>query len=492
MDYQLLFSAYTALPAHAHGSRQRQLHECLRTAIRDGTLGGGARLPATRTLAQELGVSRNTVLYAYDQLATEGFVLPGCRGTVVAEAAARTARLPAPSATPLHVGLSRRAQAVPTRDAPETPAAFAPGVPALKAFPATLWRRLLDRAWRSQHTEQLNYAPHTGEPALREAIANHLRVARGARLDASQVFITDGTQNSLDLCAQAFADVGDKVWIESPGYLGALAAFKAAQLKPVGIVVDSEGMAPTAADWLRHPPKLIYVTPSHQYPTGSVLSLARRLDLIAKAHAASALIIEDDYDSEFRHDGPPLSCMQGLAADAPVLYLGTFSKTMFPALRMGFAVVPAGLVDPLSALLARTAPRGRAADQLALAEFMQSGQFSLHLRRMRRLYRQRRDALVAALAQQLGDVADVYGGSAGMHLALRLRNPQADDALMSQQLRHLGVVAPALSPQAVGQRVQPWRGFLLGYAQVPVEHMPALVSKLAQVIRRHTSADQAR
>jgi GntR family transcriptional regulator/MocR family aminotransferase len=214
-----------------------------------------------------------------------------------------------------------------------------------------------------------------------------------------------------------------------------------------------------------------------------VLSLQRRRDLIANARAAQALIIEDDYDSEFRHDGPPLSCMQGLEADAPVLYLGTFSKTMFPALRLGFVVVPAALVEPLSALLSRTAPRGRAADQLALAGFMQSGQFSLHLRRMRRLYRQRRDALVAALEQQLGHVADVYGGSAGMHLALRLRNPEADDAAMSKQLLSLGVVAPALSPQAVGQRVQPWRGFLLGYAQVPVEQMPALVGQLAKVVR---------
>lgn len=482
MDYQLLFSRYSAVPAHARWSRQRQLHECLRTAIRNGTLGSGARLPATRTLAQELGVSRNTVLYAYDQLATEGFVLPDRRGTVVAELAARVAQPAAPAPAALRVGLSRRAQTLPTREAPETPAAFAPGVPALKEFPVTLWRRLLDRAWRSLRTEQLNYAPHTGEPALREAIANHLRVARGARLEASQVFITDGTQNSMDLCARAFADAGDKVWIESPGYQGALAAFKAAQLKPVGMVVDDEGMAPTAADWLRHPPKLIYVTPSHQYPTGSVLSLERRLDLIAQARKAQALIIEDDYDSEFRHDGPPLSCMQGLAADAPVLYLGTFSKTMFPALRLGFVVVPAALVAPLGAMLSRTAPRGRAADQLALAEFMHSGQFSLHLRRMRRLYRQRRDALVTELEQQLGDVADVYGGSAGIHLALRLRNPRADDAAMSLRLHTLGVVAPALSTQAVGPRVQPWRGFLLGYAQVPVEQMPALVRTLAQVV----------
>ncbi len=479
MDYQLLFSRYTATPAHARWSRQRQLHECLRSAIRSGLLGSGVRLPATRTLAHDLGVSRNTVLYAYDQLATEGFVLPDRRGTVVAQAAVPQA---ARQAAPLRVGLSKRALAVPTRDTPETPAAFAPGVPALKEFPVTLWRRLLDRAWRGLRTAQLNYAEPTGEPALREAIASHLRVARGALLDASQVIITDGTQSSLDLCARAFADAGDKVWIESPGYQGALAAFKAAQLQPMGMVVDQEGIAPTAADWQRHPPKLIYVTPSHQYPTGSVLSLERRLALIANARAAGALIIEADYDSEFRHDGPPLSCMQGLAPDAPVLYLGTFSKTMFPALRIGFVVVPAALVAPLSAMLARTAPRGRAADQLALAEFMHSGQFSLHLRRMRRLYRQRRDALVAALEAQLGDVADVYGGSAGMHLALRLRNPQADDAAMSRQLFAQGIVAPALSEQAVGQRVQPWRGFLLGYAQVPVEQMQGLVQRLAAVV----------
>jgi GntR family transcriptional regulator / MocR family aminotransferase len=484
MDYQLLFSRFVADQGISRVSRQRMLHGCLRSAIRSGTLTSGTRLPASRTLAHELGLARNTVLYAYDQLATEGFVLAGRRGTVVTGLAALTGAPPTRQAPPVRVGLSGRARSVPTREAPETPLPFAPGVPALDAFPVTLWRRLLDRAWRSLRSDQLNYAEPTGEPALREAIANHLRVARGALLDSSQVVITDGTQSSLDLCARAFADAGDKVWVESPGYQGALAAFKAAQLKPVGMVVDSEGMAPTASDWLRHAPKLIYVTPSHQYPTGSVLSLARRLRLIEQARTATALIIEDDYDSEFRHDGPPLACMQGLAPDAPVVYLGTFSKTLFPALRIGFMVVPAALVAPLGAMLARTTPRGRAADQMARAEFMQSGQFSLHLRRMRRLYRQRRDALVTALERQLGDVTDVHGGSAGMHLALRLRNPRADDVQMSRALHAQGIVAPALSEQAIGHRVQPWRGFLLGYAQVPVEHMPGLVQRLAAVVRR--------
>lgn len=492
MDYQLLFTRFASQAEHAPWPRQRQLHECLRQAIRQGTLGSGVRLPASRTLAQELGIARNTVLYAYNQLATEGFVRPDPRGTVVAPVlgaagmGSPSGQRPAPA---LRVGLSRRAQALhlPDRDeVADAAAAFTPGVPALQDFPLTLWRRLLERAWAQLRKPQLNYADPQGEATLREAIANHLRVARGALLEPGQVFITDGTQHSLDLVAHAFADAGDTVWIESPGYQGALAAFKGAQLKPIGMVVDAQGIAPSAADWQRHRPKLVYITPSHQYPTGSVLSMERRLALIAQARAASALLIEDDYDSEFRHDGPPLSCMQGLATDAPVLYLGTFSKTLFPALRIGFMVVPAALVAPLRQLLHGRSPRGRVAEQWALAEFMHSGQFSLHLRRMRRLYRQRRDALVAELTRQLGDVADVHGGSAGMHLALRLRDPHADDVSMSLWLRARGVVAPALSQHAIGQRTQPWRGFLLGYAQVPVEQMPERVQLLARAVRAAT------
>ena len=485
MEFQLLFTAFQAQPAHARWPQQRQLHECLRQGIRSGTLASGARLPASRALAAELGVARNSVLYAYEQLASEGFLVASRRGSVVAALAGRLAvaepRLNAPAP---RASLSRRAQNMPALPGSETAAAFAPGVPALGDFPVLRWRRMLDRAWASLTPAQLNYADPAGEPALREAIAAHLRVARGALVDAGQVFITDGTQSSLDLSARAFADAGDKVWVENPGYQGAVAAFRAAQLKAVGIVVDAEGMAPTASDWLRQRPRLVYATPSHQYPVGSVLSLARRLALIDGARQAGALIIEDDYDSEFRHDGPPLACMQGLAPDAPVVYLGTFSKTLFPALRMGFMVVPTALAPALSEMLDRAAPRGRTAEQLALAEFITSGQFSLHLRRMRRLYRQRRDALVAALGELLGDVAAVHGGSAGMHLALRLHDGAADDVALSARLmaQH-GIMAPALSLHAVGLRAQPWRGFLLGYAQVPVEAMGPLVKKLAGVVR---------
>src|SRR5471032_3231659 len=415
MDLSLLIADYTERHAHRGWPRQRLLHECLRSAIRDGTLAEGMRLAASRVLAEELGLARNTVLYAYEQLASEGFVTTDRRGTVVAAMAPQRKSAGRRTAEAPQAGLSQRARGLRPLPGPaDMMGAFVPGVPALDHFPLTLWRRMLERAWRGLTVAQLNYGDPAGEPQLREAIADHLRASRGVVCDASQVFITDGTQSSLDLCCRAYADDGDTIWLENPGYGGALAAARGAGLTVAGIDVDDDGIAPGTDDWLLRPPRLIYTTPSHQYPTGSVLSLQRWLALIASARAAGALIIEDDYDSEFRHDGAPLSAMQGLAPDAPVLYLGTFSKTMFPALRIGFVIVPPSLAVPLAQMCAQSSSRGRVAEQLALAEFLRSGQFALHLRRMRRLYRQRRDALADALHEHLGGVATVHGASAGM------------------------------------------------------------------------------
>ena len=494
MDYALLFSLY--LQTHPSGPRQRQLHACLRAAIRSGTLGAGTRLLATRQLAADLGVSRNTVLYAYAQLATEGYVQPDRRGTRVAELAlakplANTAQRANTAPSVAQPTLSRRAHTGEPPPEPLTEAhwmgAFVPGVPALADLPLAAWRRQMDRAWRSLSTVQLNYGGPAGQPLLREAIAEHLRAARGVVCEARQVFITDGTQSSLDLCAHALADVGDTVWLENPGYRGALTAFHAAELRVHGIAVDADGIAPSAADWQQHPPKLIYTTPSHQYPLGSVLSLPRRLALLAQARACGALVIEDDYDSEFRHDGPPPAAMQGLLPHAPVLYLGTFSKTLFPALRIGFMVVPQHLVAPLEQLLAASVPQGRAADQLALAEFLRSGQFATHLGRMRRLYRQRRDALRSALVRHFGPDVAVVGGSAGMHLALRLDAAISDVLVSAQALQH-GIVAHALSSHAVGgsHNGPVWNGLMLGYAQVPADQMDAVVKKLARIVHAQT------
>lgn len=483
MDYALLLNLYTQQHDVARWPRQRVLHECLRDAIRSGKLAAGTRLLASRALALELGVARNSVLYAYDQLATEGFIRPDRRGTVVAPL--RTSGAAASEEPSIPASLSRRATALRTLRAPELiSGAFAPGVVSLDEFPLALWRRLLDRAWRANGAKGLGYGDPAGEEPLRIAIADHLRAARGVYCDPGQVFITGGTQSSLDLCARAFADAGDKVWIENPGYGGAFAAFRGAQLKTIGISTDGQGINPGAADWRLHRPKLIYTTPSHQYPTGSVLSLERRLALLAHARAAGALIIEDDYDSEFRHDGPPLPSMQGLEPDSPVIYLGTFSKTLFPALRIGFVVTPRALAEPVRAMLSRSSHSGRTAEQLALAQFLRDGQFALHLRRMRRLYRQRRDALVAALELHLGSMGSVHGGSAGMHLAFQLNDAQLDDKLLSDLALTRGILAPALSAHATGARANGWNGFLLGYAQVPAEQIDAQVQVLARIVHK--------
>ncbi|MRW90893.1 aminotransferase class I/II-fold pyridoxal phosphate-dependent enzyme [Duganella sp. FT80W] len=487
MDISLLINTYDAQHRQQGWPRQRLLHECLRDAIRSGKLAAGQRLAASRALAEELGVARNTVLYAYEQLASEGFVTTDRRGTVVAEL--RTTGAPmgdsgsaGEAAAQLAPGLSQRACNLrPVSGAADRMGAFVPGVPALEQFPMALWRRMLERALRGITVRQLNYGDPAGEPQLRAAIADHLRASRGVVCEATQVFITDGTQSSLDLCMLALADDGDTIWIENPGYGGALAAARGAGLAVAGIDVDDEGIAPKPDDWLLRPPRLIYTTPSHQYPVGSVLSLRRRHALIEAAHTAGALIIEDDYDSEFRHDGAPLHAMQGLAKDAPVVYLGTFSKTMFPSLRIGFVVVPAALADQFAQMRAQSSARGRVAEQLALAEFLRSGQFLLHLRRMRRLYRQRRDALVTALQKHLGAVATVHGGSAGMHLSLRFKREGMDDvAVVAQAARH-GIAVNALSTHDT-QGDSGWKGLMLGYAQVPAEQMDELVQRLAAVV----------
>ena len=488
MDYNLLLATFERAHHERGWPRQRLLHECLRAAIRGGQLAPGTRLAATRVLASELGVARNTVLYAYEQLASEGFVLPDRRGTVVAGSAGAGMPLPASGTSD---GLSRRARqlrGVAGQDSCATvvlPAdamgAFAPGVPALDEFPLAQWRRMLDRAWRALTPRQLNYGDPAGEPQLRMAIADHLRAARGVVCDAGQVFITDGTQSSLDVCLRAFADQGDTLWIEHPGYGGALAAGRGAGLQVTGIAVDMDGIAPTDEDWSAMPPRLIYTTPSHQYPTGSVLSPARRMALLERARAAGALIIEDDYDSEFRHGGPPLAAMQGLVADAPVVYLGTFSKTMFPALRIAFIVVPAALAGAFAQMQAQGAARGRVAEQLALAEFLRSGLFARHVRRMRRLYRQRRDALGEALQRHACAGASIHGGSAGMHLALRFHDASRDDLALSRRAAQEGIVALALSAHGTDERAG-WNGFLLGYAQVKAENMDGLARRLGALL----------
>ena len=488
MDYALMFEQFSARHEVISWSAQRRLHGALRAAIQQGILPAGLRLMSSRALALELGIARNTVVYAYEQLASEGLLCSGRRGSVVSALAlgmvqGRAGHSPQ-RLTATAQGLSRRAHKL--LSAPpfsELTGAFVPGVPALRQFPMARWRRLLDDAWRASSTGELGYGEVGGVPDLRAAIADYVCASRGVGCDADQVIVTDGTQASLNLCAHAFCDAGDRVWMESPGYLGAQMAFRAAQLNICGIALDLDGMAPSEADWRERTPKLIYVTPSHQYPVGCVMSLERRLALLAQARSHRSLVIEDDYDSEFRYTGPPLPAMQGLLPDAPVIYLGTFSKTMFPALRIAYMVVPRSLLPPLHALLAKNYPSGRVVEQRCLAKFIRDGYFSLHVRRMRRLYQQRRDCLLQLLRQHLDEVVEIHGESAGMHLSIRFRDKNINDLECSQRLSELGIIAPALSLHSVGQRRHGWSGLMLGYAQVDEREMPALVARMALALK---------
>jgi GntR family transcriptional regulator/MocR family aminotransferase len=483
MDYQFLFDQYKATQSGLKQSQQRRLYHCLRDAILHGQCKAGMQLPGSRSLAAELKVSRNTVLYAYEQLITEGLLVSAGRSTLVATS------LPTliTSATEINVTrpwqLSTRAQLTPWPSDPHGAfTAFMSGVPALSHFPIATWRRCLERVWREISFKQLDYANAAGEPVLRAAIAEHLTSTRGVVCSAEHIFITDGTQQSLGICAHALASVGDTVWIENPGYGGAFQSLKAAELNVRGIVVDTEGIAPTQNDWEKFTPKLIYTTPSHQFPLGSVMSIARRITLIESAKKYGTLIIEDDYDSEFRRDGPPLPAMQGLVADAPVIYLGTFSKTLFPALRIGYMVVPKGLAEPFAGMLKLGHLRGRSVDQLALAEFLRAGHFANHLKKMRRLYAMRRDALVAAINKHLGHVAIIYGGSSGIHLTIALPDTRSDVNISKAALGQ-GVYTQPLSQLATGNIL--CNGLMLGYAQVYEADMEKYIVLLANVINAH-------
>ena len=458
---------------------RRALADALRQAIADARLAAGGVLPASRVLAQELGIGRNSVLQVYEQLASEGWLVADRQGTLVAAfGAAPPAQAPDTSA-PLPALARRAATWGDAADDDEVPRPFLPGVPALDEFPIERWRRRVVHAWRALSPGALAGRDVGGEAVLRAAIAAHLHAARGVRCSPDQVVVTSGTQESLALCAQLMADPGERAWVEHPGYLGASTALASAGLKLVPVPVDAFGMAPTPALWRRSPPRLIYTTPSHQFPLGVALSLPRRLALLEQARAAGAWILEDDYDSEFCR-GVPMAAMQGLQPDAPVVYLGTFSKTLFPALRLAYLVLPRAAVERVLPALARRLPPGRSAEQEALAAFLHAGEFAAHLRRMRRLYGQRHEALRSALARVWPVPLQLSPGEGGMHLALALPAHVSDRAVVALA-RTKGLEPRALSTHGVG-RGQPFNGLVLGYANVAVEHVDRLAGLLADAV----------
>ena len=351
-------------------------------------------------------------------------------------------------------------------------------------FPARIWSRLHNRLLRKPSPALLTYPVGAGYLPLRTALADYLRTARGVRCEPEQIIITAGIHPSLQLIAQLLCDAGDSAWIEDPGYWGVRSVLTAAGIRTVPLPVDDEGMrfdVPARGRQRAKPPKLMVVSPSHQYPLGSVMSLARRRALLATAHATDAWIAEDDYDSEFRYGSRPLPSLQGLDEGGRVLYMGTFSKVLFPSLRIGYLVVPPALADAFATGLSEMFRGGQVLTQAVLADFIAEGHFVSHIRRMRGVYAERRETLLASIANEFGESLPVHDGASGLHLVLGLPAGTNDVAVADLALANDVVTRPLSRYYQDDARRQP--GLLLGYGHVETEHIAARFHTLAEAVR---------
>ncbi|WP_104202815.1 PLP-dependent aminotransferase family protein [Billgrantia saliphila] len=475
-----------ALAGAQPGTLAQHLYRTLRDWIQSGRLVRGQRLPSTRQLARELGLGRNTLLAAFDQLIAEDFLATRQgAGTFVADlvfqegrggAEPSATRETAPPFAPCPLS-SRGAELLTYSDVlPQRHAAFVPGVPALDRFPQALWRRLLRRHLQHMPLAWLDYQTQGGVPELREALSDYLRHSRSVRCRPEQILIVQGAQQGFELVARLLADAGDEVWIEEPGYNGAQACFAAAGLDMTPVAVDEEGMS-VASLAGRGCPRLIYVTPSHQYPSGVTMSLARRLALLDAAERHGAWIVEDDYDSEFRYGQRPIAALQGLVDGARVIYVGTFSKVMYPGMRLGYLVLPEPLVAPFRRANARLNREGQYAVQAALAEFIARGHFSRHVSRMRECYRRRQARLRKALAPAVAQGLALSAGQAGMHLVAWLDEPALERTLVERAVDQ-GITLSPLSRYYLKPPGRP--GLVLGYAGTPEAEIERAGRWLAQ------------
>lgn len=457
----------------------RALYDCLRESILDGSLPAGTQLPPTRELALVLGLSRNTITHAYNQLLAEGYVrsLTGS-GTFVNDVLPEQVLwTPTPqmqdvvSKAPDPVArLSRRGSTLLDNAQASSVqwGAFMPGVPDVTEFPHRKFQQLAAR-WRGRVPPQwLSYATGGGHPALRQAIAHHLRQARSVNCDASQVLITSGVHQAVDLVTRLLTDPGDRVWLEEPGYWGLRGVLAVNGLEVVPAGVDSEGMVPPPVA-PGEAPRLIFVTPSHQYPLGAVMSLRRRAALLEFARNHNSWIVEDDYDSEFRFAGHPIASLQGLVDDAPVIYVGTFSKTLYPGLRIAYAVLPRLLVEPARTAHADLYREGHLVTQAALADFIDQGHYAAHIRRMRLIYSGRRNALLGLVERWLGSHwVHPFDSPAGLHVVLQLPSGMSDVSVARAAAAQGVHVRPLSRYYAQQQDVS---GLLLGFACVPETEM---------------------
>ncbi|WP_277185085.1 PLP-dependent aminotransferase family protein [Caballeronia sp. BR00000012568055] len=472
----------------------RQVLEHMQQAILSGELPPGMKLPSSRTLALDLGIARNTVLHVYDQLTAEGYVTTTTgSGTYVADTAPREAAITRaePDTPRKPCMISRRGERLVGHAgvSPKQWGAFMPGVPDVAEFPARTWSRLQARLWKKPNPELLTYAPGGGYRPLRRALADYLRVARSVKCAPDQIIVTTGIHQSIDLSVRLLTDVGDRAWVEDPCYWGARSVLEASGLTLAPIPVDDEGLNPSARD-MEKPPRVALVTPSHQYPLGMVMSLARRRALLEFARQHSVWIIEDDYDSEFRYGSRPLSSLQGLDDAGQVIYVGSLGKMLYPGLRMGYMVVPEHLVETFRVGVAELYREGQLMQQAILTEFILDGHLTSHVRRMRGLYGERREILINAIRARFGDTLAVRGDEAGLHFVLELPG-EADDRAVTAQALGAGVVTRPLVNYYM-KEADARRGLMLGYACVPNEQIAPNFSKLAEVIERELTAPKQR
>ena len=491
----------------------RQLYQALRMRVLDGRLASGTRLPASRDLAAALAISRNSVVRAYDQLYAEGFIEGRVGdGTYVAQLpqnglpAKKLSTNPSTGlSTGLPTGLSTKQTETPgilsskvihnaalermqKHHLPSPPSgpprAFRVGVPAFDLFPFEVWAKLNAAFWRKPDLQQLCYGAPEGDARLRGLIAAYLRSSRGMQCSAEQIVITSGAQQGISLCAQLLVEPGDGVAVENPGYRAAGHAFAVAGARLHGVAVDSEGI--DCAELARVTDcRLAYVTPSHQYPTGVVMSLARRLELLAWAERTQGWIVEDDYDGEYRYSGAPLAPLAALDRGGRVLYVGTFGKVAFPALRLGYLVLPLGLVEAFSRRRAVDVRHSEVSTQAVMAEFMAAGHFQRHIRRMRRAALSRRNTLLSGWPADIPGVGELPAIAAGLHMTVPVESVARERELIelasSVDVEINGLSSYWLPTCAtpIDQRA----GLVLGFAAVPETSIKAALERLRPVWR---------
>lgn len=454
----------------------RWLYEALRDAILSGRLQRGMKIPATRSLAESYGISRRTAVNVYEQLREEGYLSGKVgAGTIVSP------KIPedylARAGAGLHANEEPRSYlpAIYARPA----RAFRPIEPAISEFPVAVWARVAAKVMRRANVASLAGGDPAGLPILREAIAAYLGASRGLICSSHQIMIVSGAQQALDLLARILLRPGDQVWIEDPGYVGAVDAFRNAQAELVPVKVDCDGLDPTLGRRLCPSPRAVYLTPAHQFGLGVTLSLPRRLDLLQWARESQAILIEDDYDSEFRFAGRPVPALRGLQGAEDVFHIGTFNKVLFPALRLAYIVVPNRWMDALLALRFQTDRYPPVISQLVLAGFIQEGHFARHLRRMREIYGQRRAALQTDAERYLGGILELPEIAAGLNTPAYLRNGMDSREAADLASRHDVEVWPL---DRFALRRQDLQGFVLGFAAFNEREIRKGVLSLAKAL----------